>query len=153
MDRVLARLIDARLLVIDSGAMSAGTAGGLDHDDCVVEIVHESLIDTWPLLGRWLDDSEDDAVMLARLRSAAMDWERSGHPAGLLWNGEVAPEARAWQQRYHGELAPAEKRYLAAVSAAVSAAVERSRRVRRLFGGALATAMTVAAAMSWLAWQ
>jgi WD40 repeat protein/serine/threonine protein kinase len=149
MDRVLARLIDGRLLAVESGATSAGTHVP-DETDGVVEIVHESLIDTWPALGRWLAESEDDAVMLARLRSTSADWERGGQAAGLLWTGEAAHEARAWRERYQGELALAEERYLAAVSDAM----DRSRRVRRrLVGGALTTAMAIAVAMSWLAWR
>jgi WD40 domain-containing protein len=86
--------------------------------------------------------------MLARVRGAARGWERSGHAAGLLWTGEVAQEARAWRQRYPGELAPAEQRYLAAVLAAS----DRARRIRRrLFGGILSAAVLAAIAMAWLA--
>jgi hypothetical protein len=142
MDRVLARLVEARLLTVERGGEDA-TPGGRDEDDGVVEIAHESLIGTWPLLARWLDENEADAVFLARLRSAATDWERSDQAAGLLWTGEAAEEARAWQQRYQGELAPAERRYLRAVLAAD----ERSRRARRrLLGGVLALAVVASAA-------
>src|SRR5262249_5087320 len=61
--------------------------------DPTVELVHESLIDRWPTLVRWLDDNQGDAAMLARLRAAARDWERGGRAAGLLWTGEVARDA------------------------------------------------------------
>jgi serine/threonine protein kinase len=147
MDRVLARLLDARLLAVASGA-GAHDAGDPGETGRVVEIVHESLIDTWPALGRWLAEREADAVTLARLRSAAADWERGGRAPGLRWTGQAAHEARAWQQRYQGELAPAERRYLDAVAGAL----ERSRRVRRrLVGAALAVAVVIALAMAWLA--
>jgi WD40 repeat protein/serine/threonine protein kinase len=150
MDRVLARLIDVRLLAVESSAGGAGRAVTLDQDEAMVEIVHESLINTWPLLARWLDESEDDTAMLARLRSAARNWERSGHAAGLLWTGEAAVEAHAWHRRYHGELAPAEQRYLAAVRAAA----ERARHGRqRLFIALLSAAAVIALAMAWLAWE
>jgi WD40 repeat protein/serine/threonine protein kinase len=147
MSRVLTRLIDARLLAVGGSAGNAAEGG---DSDGMVEMVHESLIDTWPLLGRWLVESEEDAIFLTRLRSAARDWERSSHAAGLLWSGEAAGEARAWHQRYQGELAPAERRYLDAVLAAA----EHARRTRRrVVGGLLATATAIAMAMSWLAWQ
>ncbi|HWN71871.1 MAG TPA: serine/threonine-protein kinase, partial [Haliangium sp.] len=123
MSRVLTRLIDARLLAVEGRSGSEADSEGFDG---VVEIVHESLIDTWPLLGQWLVENGEHAIFLARLRSAAKDWERSGHAAGLLWTGEAAREARMWQQRYQGELAAAERRYLEAVLAAT----ERARRVR-----------------------
>jgi WD40 repeat protein/serine/threonine protein kinase len=140
-DDTVQHLAAMRLVVIERGAEGEG------H---IVELVHESLIDRWPTLTRWLSENQDDAAMLARLRSAARDWERSGQATGLLWSGEAASEARAWQQRYRGELAPAEKRYLDAVLASA----ERTRRLRRrLFGGILSAAVVVAIAMAWLAWQ
>jgi WD40 repeat protein/serine/threonine protein kinase/energy-coupling factor transporter ATP-binding protein EcfA2 len=140
-DDIVQHLAAMRLLVIERGD---------EGEDHIVELVHESLIDRWPTLACWLSENQDDATMLARLRGAARDWERSGHAAGLLWTGEAAGEARAWQQRYQGELTPAERRYLAAVFTAA----ERTRRMRRrLFGGILSAAVVVAIAMSWLAWQ
>jgi WD40 repeat protein/serine/threonine protein kinase len=143
MSRVLTRLIDARLLAVEG---RSGSEADSDEVDGVVEIVHESLIDTWPLLGQWLVENGEDAIFLSRLRSAAKDWERSGHAAGLLWTGEAAREARMWQQRYQGELAPAERRYLRAVLAAA----ERAHRGRQRM---VAVATTLALAMLWLAWQ
>jgi WD40 repeat protein/serine/threonine protein kinase len=140
-DEIVQHLAAMRLVVIERGAEGA---------ERTAELVHESLIDRWPTLVRWLDENQDDAAMLARLRGAARDWERGGRAAGLLWTGQTAGEARVWQQRYRGELAPAEKRYLEAVLAAA----ERARRVRRrLFGAILSVAVVVAIAMAWLAWQ
>jgi WD40 repeat protein/serine/threonine protein kinase len=148
MDRVLARLIDVRLLAVELNTKGPGRTISLDRDDGVVEIVHESLIHTWPLLARWLDESAHDSIMLARLRSAARHWERSGHAAGLLWTGEAALEARAWHQRYRGKLAPAEQRYLAAVLAATEHA---SRVKRRLLDWPLLTRGVLAMAIALLA--
>jgi WD40 repeat protein len=140
-DDVVQLLVAMRLLVVERGAEGA---------ERTVELVHESLIDRWPTLVSWLDENQDDAAMLARLRSAARDWERSGRATGLLWTGEAAHEARAWRQRYQGELAGSEGRYLDAVLVAD----ERTRRVRRqLFGGILAAAVLVAVAMAWMAWE
>jgi WD40 repeat protein len=140
-DDIVEHLAAMRLVVTERGA-AAG--------DATVELVHESLIVRWPTLVRWLDDNQDDAAMLARLRAAARDWERGGHAVGVLWTGEVARQARAWRQRYRGELSPVEDRYLAAVLAAA----DRARRLRRrLFSGILAAAVLAAIAMAWLAWK
>jgi len=140
-DDVVQHLAAMRLVVIER------SADGADH---TVELIHESLIAGWPTLVRWLDDHEDDAAMLGRLRAAAREWARSGHAAGLLWTGGVADAARAWRERYRGELALVEQRYLAAMLAAV----DRARGVRRrLFGAILSIAVVVAIAMGWLAWQ
>jgi WD40 repeat protein/serine/threonine protein kinase len=146
MDRVLGQLIAARLLVVEG---STGGTVGSDEDDAVVEIVHESLIDAWPLLGRWLSENEEDALFLARLRGAALDWQRRGRDPGLLWTGQAAHDARTWRRRYAGVLAPGEARFLDAVFAALD---RRSRLRRRLVGGALAGTTAVAIAMAWLAW-
>ncbi|HEX3475799.1 MAG TPA: protein kinase [Kofleriaceae bacterium] len=140
-DHLLQHLTAMRLLVIERAS---------DDGDATVELVHESLIDRWRTLARWLDDHHDDAEMLTRLRVAARHWERSGRAAGLLWTGEVARQARQWRQRHREELSTVEQRYLAAVIAAA----ERAHRLRRrVFGAALSAAVAAALVMAWLAWQ
>ena len=140
-DAIVQHLTEMRLVVIERG---------VDGADRTAELVHDSLIDRWPTLVRWLDDNQDDAAMLARLRAAARDWERSGHAAGLLWTGDLAREARAWRRQYRGELAAVEQRYVAAVTAAV----DRARRARRRQFGAILSLVAIAAiAMGWLAWK
>jgi WD40 repeat protein/serine/threonine protein kinase len=136
-DDLVQHLAAMRLLIIERGG---------EGEDRSVELVHESLIDRWPTLARWLSENQEDAAILARLRSAAREWERGGRAPGLLWTGVAAREARAWQQRYRGELAPAERSYLDALLAAAV-------RARRVVAGLLAVATAVAVAMSWLAWQ
>ena len=66
-DDIVQHLATMRLLVIERGAEGA---------DYTVELVHESLIDRWPTLARWLVENQDDAVFLARLRGAAQEWEK-----------------------------------------------------------------------------
>ena len=140
-DDVVQHLVAMRLLVIERA----------EKAERAVELAHESLIDRWPTLVRWLDESQNDAAILIRLRDAARDWERSGRAADLLWTGEAAGEARACLQRYRAELAPTERRYLDAVLAAA----EHTRRMRRrFFGGLLSAAVVIAIAMVvWLAWE
>jgi WD40 repeat protein/tRNA A-37 threonylcarbamoyl transferase component Bud32 len=140
-DRLLQHLAERRLVVVERAA---------DGADATVELVHESLIDRWRTLARWLDDHTDDPAMLARLRVAALDWERSGRAAGLLWTGEVARQASQWRQRHGEELPAVEQRYLAAVLAAF----ERARRLRRrVLGTTLSAAVAIALVMAWLAWN
>jgi serine/threonine protein kinase len=127
-EQVVQYLVDARLLVI-----------GGDDDDRTVEIVHESLIDTWPTLRRWLDEHRDDAVLLARLRSAAAQWDRSRRDPGLLWHGEPSREAQAWHARYQGELSSLERDYLHAVFSLAS----RSNRLKRALIAGLITFLSV----------
>jgi WD40 repeat protein/serine/threonine protein kinase len=125
--RVQDRLIDARLLTVE----------GSGDVESTVEIVHESLIASWPLLTRWLDEAQDDAQLRARLRAVALEWDGRGKPEGLLWRGEAADEARRFHARLAQQggasgLSACEARYLDAVVALDA----RERRRRRLLVGA-----------------
>jgi WD40 repeat protein len=144
LERVLGRLIDARLVMVE----------GAGRDESTVELVHESLITTWPALVRWLEEEQGDAQFRARLRSAAKEWEASGGVEGLLWRGEAAEEATRWQ-KHHGEAAEAglgarEIRYLAAV--VKLDARERLRR-RRLVAVVIACLSAVVVVVSGLAFR
>ncbi len=116
--RVVDQLVHARLLVVQKRGEAGASA----------EIVHESLIERWPTLRRWLDEGQEDAAFLEQLRTAAQQWAARGRPAGLLWRGEAMEEARRWSRRGHRELARREEEYLAAVFALAS----RSSRMRRI---------------------
>ncbi|WP_428264309.1 protein kinase domain-containing protein [Haliangium sp.] len=127
---VLDRLVQARLIIIQTG----GGGGG----ESMAEIVHESLIHTWPMLRRWLDENQDDAAFLDQLRTATRQWQAKGRSSGLLWRGETAEEAWRWRRRYRGELPGLQSAFLDAVFALRT----RSARLRR---GAVAFVMIVLA--------
>ena len=134
-DGVIQHLAAMRLVVIDDDA------GREDH---TVELVHESLIDRWPTLAGWLSENHEDAAFLARLRRAAMEWERHDHDEGLLWRGEPARQAQRWHARYGGTLTAAERAYLDAVLALASGAMRRRRRVVAGIIGFLTVLLVVA---------
>ncbi|WP_437563387.1 nSTAND1 domain-containing NTPase [Sorangium sp. So ce542] len=125
-ERVVGQLADGRLLAIEKGSDRAGSA---------VELVHESLIERWPTLKRWLDESQEDAVFLDRLRAAARLWDASGRAADTLWRGNVAKEARGFRERYRGALPERERLFLEAV---LRLSDETRRRRRRLVSGTIA---------------
>ncbi len=159
--RALVSVAELRALHSDSGAVDdmvqhlaamrlVAIERGEEGEGQVVELVHESLIDRWPTLARWLADNLEDAAFLARLRSAAQEWSKHDRDEGLLWRGAPAQEARLWHEHYRGELPARERAYLDAVLALADRAV---RVRRRLFGGILSAALAVAIAMAWLAWK
>jgi len=115
---LLDQLAQARLLVMQKRGESEGAT---------VELVHESLIQSWPTLRRWLDESQEDAAFLSQLRSAARQWQSRGRPEGLLWRGETMEEARQFQRRYRGALATRERAFLDAVLALASRWNRRKR--------------------------
>jgi hypothetical protein len=112
-------LVGARLLVTKSDDQGAGAS---------VELVHESLIAAWPQLRQWADAGREEAAFLVQLRQAAQQWEARGTPAGLLWRGEAADEARRYAHRLGDTLGPRERRFIDAVIAHAS----RASRIQRL---------------------
>jgi serine/threonine protein kinase len=127
--RTLEALVGARLLVVQTRGDQGGGGGS-------VEIVHESLIDRWPTMRRWLDEDQEDAAFVAQLAAAAKQWEAKGHAGGLLWRGEAMEEARRWYSLRPRELPPREKAFLEAVFAL-------ARRGKRLKRFALTSAFVV----------
>ncbi|MBX3155164.1 MAG: protein kinase [Deltaproteobacteria bacterium] len=132
--RVIDQLVAARLLVVQTHAEGGRT----------VELVHESLIDRWPRLRRWLDEDHDDAAFAAQLAAAAKQWDARGRPAGLLWRGDAMEEARRWVARQR--TVPAREQ---AFLDAVLALARRGRWIRRAaVGGAFAVLVAIAAGAS-----
>jgi eukaryotic-like serine/threonine-protein kinase len=135
---LLDHLVGARLLVVQSRGEAEGPA---------VELVHESLIQSWPALRRWLDEGHEDAALLAQISAAAKQWDSRGRPPGLLWRGEAMIEARQLRARHRGHLGAREAEFLDAVFALA----DRATRVKRavvvgtmLFLGLLVAASSVA---------
>lgn len=146
-ETIVQQLATARLLLVDKD---------VEHGSAKVEIVHESLIERWPTLRRWLDENAGDAHFLARLRAAATQWEASGKSPGLLWRDREADEARVFYERHRrastearrARLGTAEARYIEAVSDFF----EQSRKRKiRLIAAAFVGVCLVATIVSWLA--
>jgi hypothetical protein len=114
--RLIDDLVAARLLVVQTGGGQA-----------TVEIVHESLITTWPTLKRWLEESGEDAAFLEQLRQAAKQWSQKDEDKDLLWRGELAEEAARFQRRFRGALTETQSRFLEAVVRLIGAQARRRR--------------------------
>ncbi len=84
---ILERLSAARLVVPRS-------ARGGDADDPELELVHESLINTWARLARWLEEGREDLALRADVGQAAELWQRHGRRAEEAWEGESLRHAR-----------------------------------------------------------
>ncbi len=135
--RLVDQLVAARLLVVQASSDKSGAGS-------TVEIVHESLIHSWPTLRKWLDENQDDAALLDQLRTAARQWQAKGKDPGLLWRGDSADEAKRWFKRYRGPLTDVQRSFLDAV---FDQGLKASRRKRNLVvGGFVAMGALVAAA-------
>jgi formylglycine-generating enzyme required for sulfatase activity len=140
---VLDRLLTARLLV----QHGAGDGGG---DSAIVEIAHESLLQTWAQLARWVDESRDERRLLEELEDATSLWERRGERVEETWSQEELTAARHRAAQLELALPPRVQRFLAAGEQRHRAQLRR-RRVR--YGMALAgiavVAVPVAIFVTW----
>jgi len=133
--RLVDEMVNARLLVVQ--VLDGGKGS-------TVEIVHESLVQGWPMLRRWLDENQDDAALVDQLRTAARQWQSKNLDPGLLWRGEIADEAKKFRKRYKGPLSDVERAFLDAVVEMEQAAI-RKRRVMVVGGFAGLGALVLAA--------
>ncbi|MCG8421232.1 MAG: serine/threonine protein kinase [Proteobacteria bacterium] len=108
-EQVIDQLAAAGLLIVEEGRKDQGKT---------VELIHESLVDSWPTLSSWVEsNAQDDTTLafLARLRTTATVWEQEGRSEDKLWRGEEVWEARYWHKQYQGQLAVRDQQYLDAV--------------------------------------
>ncbi len=144
------QLVDARLLVVQTLEGGKGST---------VEIVHESLVNNWPALRRWLDENQDDAAFIEQLRQAARQWQGKGRDAGLLWRGDMADEAKKFRKRqrdaegrYKVQLTDVERGFLDAVVQLELSAVRKKRR-NILLGFVVLSGIVVAAMVAAVFFQ
>lgn len=127
------KLVASRLLVVQKQSNSAA-----------VEIVHESLIITWPTLRRWLDASHEDSRFLDQLLNAARHWDTNHRASGLLWSGEMVDELKRFQRRYQGKLPVVGEAFVAEIGRHAA----RRKRFKQgiVFGGFAASLLLAASA-------
>lgn len=139
-DRVLERLVSARLVTSDEG---------------VVELAHEALARAWPRLQGWLDEDADGQRILRHLSVAADTWQGMGRPDDELYRGARLTQALEWRERSAPDLTPVEADFLAASDrrarqeeqSALDRAADQARVNRRLSGLLVAVVSMLAAAV------
>jgi formylglycine-generating enzyme required for sulfatase activity len=129
---VLDRLLSARLLVQRSQG---------DGEPPIIEIAHESLVQTWSLLARWLDESREERRLLEDLQDAAKLWERRGKRTEDTWSEQDLSAARHRAEQLALSLPALIQAFFAAGDQRHQAA-RRHRRTR--YGIALAVAVIMA---------
>jgi formylglycine-generating enzyme required for sulfatase activity len=131
-DVVLDRLLAARLLVQRNPG---------NGDAPIIEIAHESLVQAWSQLARWLDDSREERRLLEDLQDAAKLWERRGKRTEDTWSEKDLSAARHRAEQLELALPPLIQEFFAAGEDRHQA-TRRRRRIR--YSIALAVAMAVA---------
>ena len=141
-------LADARLLSVGSQT---------------VEIAHEAIIQTWPRLRRWIDETRDDLRTRQRIDRAAAEWDGQERNPALLYRGTPLDAALEWAGGHPDELSGLERDFLDSSDAArraereeAEAVARRRQRVRWAAIGALsvlATAAVIASVVALVALQ
>lgn len=142
--RLIEALVEARLVTLDRDQATR---------EPTIELSHEALIEAWPRLARWVEESGTALRMAQRLRVDAAEWVADDRPPDLLYSGSRLVAAREAEADPVVALAPGEKEFLDASAAAKAARdeagkesliqEERQRRRRRLLTGIAAIAAII----------
>jgi WD40 repeat protein len=140
-DRVLERLIKARLVRVSEGDMAG---------DEQVEVAHEALVRNWPRLVEWLDEERATLRQRQRLTAAAEQWQRLDRDPSALWRGVLLEEVRRYD-----DLSELEKEFVAAgmdaeedeIRQLEKRALQMRRRAQSLMGALAVALFAVVAAI------
>lgn len=140
---LLERLTQARLL-------SLRKVYHEEAQDIECELSHESLIQNWKQLARWLEESRAELRVLTEVQQAAELWDKRGRPLEEAWQGSALHEARRICLGSNMQLSEVVRRFL---DAGLRQEQRRLRR-KRLFWGmgiSLLVMITVASLIgSWI---
>jgi WD40 repeat protein/DNA-binding SARP family transcriptional activator/energy-coupling factor transporter ATP-binding protein EcfA2 len=126
--RVLATLVDARLLVADAETF---------------ELVHESLFERWPRLVDWVEEDAQGRRVHRHLTRAAIEWEAGDRDPSELYRGARLAATLEWANSVGGEvgLNRLESEFVAQSRAAFARANRRLRALLTLAVGLLVAAL------------
>jgi WD40 repeat protein/DNA-binding SARP family transcriptional activator len=128
--RVLAALVERRLLVVDNGT---------------VELVHEALLERWQRLVDWLEEDVQGRLQHRHLTLAAKEWEAADHDPGTLYRGARLTGALDWATEHAPDLNQLERHFLDDGRAASVREASRQRRTNRRLRALLAVAVALLA--------
>jgi hypothetical protein len=114
--------------------------GGKGHDGSRVEVVHESLLTSWPRLVEWRAQDDEDARFRDEYRQAAYRWDDQGRSPALLWTGTAYHDYRVWRKRSPGGLCTIEEEFGRAMTAHARRGGRRRLAIAAVF---VLAAMTV----------
>ncbi len=129
-NRVLGRLVDARLVTADADA---------------AEITHEALLQHWPRLREWIDADREGLLIHQQLTEAADAWEGERRDPSSLYSGARLVRAREWVATGHhrGELTEREDAFM---KASTQRARRRTRRLYQVIAGLMVLLIAAASA-------
>lgn len=123
----------------------------LTVDDRGVELVHETLIHSWPRLRDWIEENRDDLRVQQRVNRAAVEWAAQGRDPDLLYRGAPLAGVLDWRSHTDVGMSDAARAFVDAsrdtrdAEQAAAAELERRRRSTRRIAFGVLSLLTVAA--------
>ncbi len=111
-------LVNARLVTLDRDQATR---------EPTIELSHEALIEAWPRLARWVEDSGTALLAAQRLRVDATDWDKEDRNPEMLYGGSRLVAAQEAAADPAVALAPREQEFLDASAAAQAEADAAAR--------------------------
>lgn len=142
--------LTANRLVIRSADDTAAEDG--QESQVLVDLAHEVLITSWPLLRRWLEEDRAGLLLHRRLSQTCDDWIRRRRDMSFLYGGSRLVEAQLYAAQHPQDISEDETEFLKA-SAARELVRERSRYLGQAAGGALGAAFGYGLALSLGYWS
>jgi WD40 repeat protein len=142
---LLMRLVQARLLTVEQR-----------HDQRWLEVVHEALLRSWPLLRRWLDDARDILVGTRHLEGDLHVWKEAEEQLkdAALLSGLKLTQAQAWLQQQPQHFSAPLKRYVEASMARRDLLSRRRQRMQlAILLGLASLAILTTGAWGWGLWE
>jgi serine/threonine protein kinase/DNA-binding SARP family transcriptional activator len=110
---------DARLVTLDRDQTTR---------EPTIELSHEALIEAWPRLANWVEESGTALVTAQRLRADASEWDAAGRDPDLLYSGGRLAAAQDAAADPAVAIAPREQAFLEASAQAAADADEAARQ-------------------------
>ncbi|MFJ2865866.1 trypsin-like peptidase domain-containing protein [Kitasatospora sp. NPDC087314] len=112
-----------------------------------VELAHQTLVESWPRLQRWVEANRAFRSWQEKLRRALRAWQEQGRPDELLLGRREVDEARRWIDERPDEV-PAEEVEFVSTSARAQARLARRRRFVRGGFALLAVLVLIASGLA-----
>jgi WD40 repeat protein len=134
---VLERLTESRAVLVRKSRIRG-------EPEAELELVHESLIQKWEPLARWIEESREEMAFLAEARQAAELWEKRGRRDEEVWQGDALREARQKMARCAEIVPDLVKRFMEAGEKKERRRLARRRTLWAALIGSFAAAALVA---------
>lgn len=95
-------LVEARLLVTSSGT----------GESTLIEVAHEAIFRSWPRLKEWIEEAQDDLILLRQVRTAVALWKNQDHHPAYRWPDERLQPVYAMQLRLQPNLEEHEQEFI-----------------------------------------